>query len=82
LVPISCALAFKIQVNVKVLVSVVVRDKQRLAVGDLKKEDFQVFDQGLPQSISGFSVEKRGLAEIGTGVVAHHQPLPTKSVRF
>jgi VWFA-related protein len=55
---------FKIEVTVKrVLVPVVVRDAQRRAVGNLRKEDFHVFDKGKPKVISGFAVEKRGLVE-------------------
>ena len=42
-----------------VLMPVVVHDKQGRIVSDLKKEDFQVFDDGKARSISAFTVEKR-----------------------
>jgi len=41
-----------------VSVPVIVRDPQGHAVGTLRKEDFQLFDQGKPQTISRFSIEK------------------------
>ena len=54
----------KIVMNVnRAFVPVVVRDKQGHAVGDLKKEDFEVLDRGKQQVISGFTVEKRGVTE-------------------
>jgi VWFA-related protein len=57
----------KSDVNV-VLVPVLVRDKQGHEVGTLKKEDFQVFENGKPQIISGFTIEKRPPVETNTKV--------------
>ncbi|GGG76889.1 hypothetical protein GCM10011585_19860 [Edaphobacter dinghuensis] len=51
---------YKIEVNVeKVLVPVVVRDKQGHSIGNLKEEDFHVFDNGKPHPLSAFMVEGR-----------------------
>jgi len=50
---------FQAKVNL-VLVPVVVRDGQGRAVGNLQKEDFQLFDKGKPQVITKFSMEKSG----------------------
>src|SRR5450759_3992152 len=48
---------FKARVNL-VMVPVVVRDRQGKAVGNLKQDDFQLFDKGKPQYIARFSMEK------------------------
>src|SRR6266849_6153359 len=47
---------FKVRVNL-VLVRVVVRDRQGKLISDLKKEDFQLYDNRKLQTISSFSVE-------------------------
>src|SRR5205807_8791828 len=47
---------FKVRVNL-VLVRVVVRDDQGKVIENLKKEDFQIFDNRKPQTISTFSME-------------------------
>ena len=53
-----------LQVNVnRVLVPVVVRDKQGRSVSDLKKEDFQVFDNNKPRTISAFTLEQNGASQ-------------------
>lgn len=52
----------KIQVSVnRVLVPVVVRNKKGNTVNDLKGDDFQVFDDGKPRPVAGFTIEQRGL---------------------
>jgi VWFA-related protein len=43
-----------------VMVPVVIRDGRGKPVQGLKKEDFQLFDKGKPQTISRFSVERAG----------------------
>jgi VWFA-related protein len=48
--------SFKVRVNL-VLVRVVVRDEHGKIIDNLKKEDFQIFDNRKPQTISTFSVE-------------------------
>jgi VWFA-related protein len=53
---------FKLQVERNlVLVRVVVRDAKGAPVETLRKEDFQLFDRGKPQTISHFSLEKPAL---------------------
>src|SRR5229473_7022664 len=47
---------FKVRVNL-VLVRVVVRDRQGKIVSNLKKEDFQLYDNRKPQAITSFSME-------------------------
>ena len=66
----------KIEVNViRVLVPVVVRDRQGRVVDDLKKEDFQVFDDGKAYPISRFTIEKRPAME-GNAENGARQPAP------
>ena len=53
---------FKMQVERNlVLVRVVVRDAKGTPIETLRKEDFQLFDRGKPQTISHFSLEKPAL---------------------
>jgi VWFA-related protein len=62
--PVSQEAAPTLQINVnRVLVPVVVRDKQGRPIADLKREDFEVVDNGKPRPVSAFNVEQRGPAE-------------------
>jgi VWFA-related protein len=60
-------ITFSSRVNL-ISVPVVVRDKEGRAVGNLQKEDFEVFDKGKAQVITKFSIEKSDqLVEIANG---------------
>lgn len=60
-----------LQVHVNaVLVPVVVRDEQGHALGNLKQEDFKVFDQGKPRQIMGFTIQQGAPVEAGPQSVA------------
>jgi VWFA-related protein len=59
------ATTFKVRVNL-VQVRVVVRDAKGKLVENLKREDFQVYDNNKPQAIAAFSVE----------TPASHTPVP------
>ena len=61
--PTSPTTTFVVNVT-RVLIPVVVRDKEGHAVPNLKQEDFLVFNGGKPQEISRFTMEKRALPAV------------------
>ena len=64
---------FTLHVNVNsLLVPVVVRDGHGRIVGDLNKQDFEVFDNDKPRPISAFTVERHATPEMAT--TAGQQP--------
>lgn len=70
---------FTSKVNL-VPVTVVVRDRNGHAVGDLTKESFRLLDNGKPQVIARFSVEKPGapvVVEKEAQIDLEPQPAPT-----
>jgi len=76
------AATFKVNVRL-VLVRVVVRDQQGHAIGNLHKEDFQLFDNRKQQVISQFSVEQPGSQiareQKSTEIPAASETEPTKT---
>src|SRR5512143_2261048 len=65
-----------------VQVQVVVTDKQSRVIEDLKKDDFELLEQGRPQEVSFFSLERLGVrparpAVSGEEPGAPHPPTPT-----
>jgi VWFA-related protein len=65
------ATAFKVRVNL-VLVRAVVRDEHGKVVENLKKEDFLLFDNRKPQTISSFSVETPASRMVPVVTVSDH----------
>ena len=67
-----------LQINVsRVLVPVVVHDKQGRMVGDLQRGDFQVFDNGKPSPLSAFTVERRTSAGNSDALAAEPKQHPS-----
>jgi VWFA-related protein len=63
------AATFRVNVRL-VLARVVVRDSSGHAVGNLRKQDFELFDNGKPVVISHFDVEHTAVAQGGPPVVS------------
>ncbi len=70
---------FKVRVNL-VLVRVVVRDSAGKPVGNLRKEDFQLFDDRKPQAISHFSVETPKSRVVKAVAPAESDVLPEEKI--
>jgi VWFA-related protein len=71
-------ITFSSRVNL-VSVPVVVRDREGRAVGNLGKEDFQLFDKGKLQVITKFSIEKSGSGSAIEAAPSATPGVPTQS---
>ena len=69
------AATFRVNVRL-VLARVVVRDSKGNVVGNLRKEDFDLFDNGKPQVISHFDLEHNSVAHPGIPVTAVSSETP------
>ena len=70
---------FKVNVNV-VLVRVVVRDAQGRALGTLKRDDFQLFDNKKPQTITSFALEQPGTQVAREEKTSETEPSQTPAI--
>jgi VWFA-related protein len=59
-----------------VVVRVVVRDSQGRALGNLRKDDFTLTDNGKPQTISGFSLEEVSAPPVAAKAPAKNEVKP------
>jgi len=75
--PSSADTKIEVKVN-EVLVPVVVRDALGRTIGNLSKDDFQVFDNGKLQKITGFTIVKRA-TEPSAANSSPPSPHPTDS---
>jgi VWFA-related protein len=72
------AVTFKVQGNL-VEIPVVARDRRGNAVGNLRQEDFRVFDKGKRQEISKFVVQKRSAIGAPAGQSSSTPPSEAES---
>ena len=77
----SISEAAKLRVSVKlVLARVVVRDSKGNSIGNLQKDDFELFDNGKPQIISSFDVHHGpGAPAASTSTVATNAVTPVEN---
>jgi VWFA-related protein len=72
---------YKVKVNL-IVIPVVVRDASGHTVGNLRKEDFQVFDNRKPQEITDFFVEKTEPPETAAAAGTGATPAPGGFQKF
>ena len=62
-------------------VSVAVRDGRGSLIGDLTQDDFEVFDDGVPQKLVVFRAQQRRAAEPGAAGGYQRQPGRVRAAR-